>query len=220
LLSTEKRNPLYTTTYGVGELIMDAIKRGCKKFIVGLGGSATNDGGVGMLQALGFDFLDEGGKQISYGAVGLKSLKKIRTDNACKDLKDCTFLVACDVTNPLCGNNGASYVIASQKGSPQEDIPQMDAWMENYATLTKEIYPKTDKNMAGAGAAGGLGFAFFAYLNAEMRSGIQTVIEETGLEDLVKNADIVITGEGRLDRQSVIGKAPVGVAKFAKRYGK
>ena len=220
LIPLEERNPLYTTTYGVGELILDAIAKGCRKFIVGIGGSATNDGGVGMLQALGFEFLDENGQQISYGAIGLKSLKRIKTDKVVSAVKECEFLIACDVKNPLCGKNGCSFVFARQKGGTDETIPMMDDWMHRYAELTREIYPFIDENTEGAGAAGGLGFAFLAYLNGKMDSGIDIVITETNLETRIKDADLVITGEGRLDGQSVMGKAPIGVAKLAKKYDK
>ena len=220
LIPLEERNPLYTTTYGVGELILDAIAKGCRKFIVGIGGSATNDGGVGMLQALGFEFLDENGQQISYGAIGLKSLKRIKTDKVVSAVKDCEFLIACDVKNPLCGKNGCSFVFARQKGGTDETIPMMDDWMHRYAELTREIYPFVDENTEGAGAAGGLGFAFLSYLNGKMDSGIDIVITETNLETRIKDADLVITGEGRLDGQSVMGKAPIGVAKLAKKYDK
>ena len=201
-------------------MILDAINKGCRKFIVGIGGSATNDGGVGMLQALGFDFLDDKGQQVSHGAIGLKALKTIRIDNVNSNLKDCEFLVACDVKNPLCGENGCSSVFARQKGGTDKTIPIMDEWLKNYAKLTKEIYSFADQNTEGAGAAGGLGFAFLAYLRGKMQSGIEIVIKETNLESFVKDADIVVTGEGRLDKQSVMGKAPIGVAKLAKKYNK
>lgn len=220
LIEEQDRNPLYTTTYGVGQLILDAMDKGCRKFIVGIGGSATNDGGVGMLQALGFEFLDKNEMQIPKGAIGLKSLKTIKTDKVFETIKECEFLVACDVKNPLCGDNGCSYVFARQKGGTDETIPMMDGWMDNYATLTQKIYPNIDKNTEGAGAAGGLGFAFLAYLNGKMQSGIEIVINETHLDEHVRESDIVITGEGRLDEQSVMGKAPVGVAKLAKKYNK
>jgi glycerate kinase len=220
LIEEQDRNPLYTTTYGVGELIFHAMDKGCRKFIVGIGGSATNDGGVGMLQALGFEFLDENGAQIPKGAIGLKSLKTIKTDKVIERIKECEFLVACDVKNPLCGDNGCSYVFARQKGGTDETIPLMDGWMDNYASLTQEIYPNIDKNTEGTGAAGGLGFAFLAYLNGKMQSGIEIVINETRLDEHVRQSDIVITGEGRLDRQSVMGKAPIGVARLAKKYNK
>ena len=220
LVSPEERNPLDTTTYGVGELIKDAIDQGIRNFVIGIGGSATNDGGLGMLSALGFEFLDKSGKSVPFGAKGLKDLAEIRTENALKELRDCTFKVACDVKNPLCGENGCSAVFAPQKGATDEMIKKMDTWLESYANLTKDILPDADPNFPGSGAAGGLGFALRSYLKATLTAGIDLVIEAAHLEDYVKNADVVITGEGRLDGQSYLGKAPIGVAKLAKKHGK
>ena len=218
LVRAEERNPLETTTYGVGELIRDAIARGCRRFIVGIGGSATNDGGTGMLTALGFEFLNKNNRPIPLGAKGLKDLFKIRTDNVIPELKECIFNIACDVKNPLCGENGCSTVFAPQKGATTEMIEDMDAWLNNYANLAKNISSKADKNYAGAGAAGGLGFAFLSFTNATLKSGIEIVLEETKIENHIKEADIVVTGEGRLDSQTVMGKAPIGVARLAKKY--
>ena len=220
LISENERNPMDTTTYGVGEMILDAISRGCRRFIIGIGGSATNDGGIGMLTALGFEFSDKNGKQVPLGAKGLKDIAVIRTENAVKELKECSFCVACDVKNVLCGKEGCSAVYGPQKGATPEMIGEMDLWLENYARLTKKIIPDSDANAPGAGAAGGMGFAFLAYLNAAMVPGIELVIGETGLERHIKDADLVVTGEGRLDGQSYMGKAPIGVAKLAKKYGK
>ncbi len=220
LVSGEERNPLHTTTYGVGEVILDAIKKGCRHFIVGIGGSATNDGGVGMLQALGYGFLDEAGNQVSYGAKGLKDIKTITDECVIPELKECSFRIACDVTNPLCGELGCSAVYGPQKGATPEMIEEMDGWLKVYAALSKEKFEKADAEKAGVGAAGGLGFAFLTYTNAVLESGIKIVLEETKLEEFVRDADVVITGEGRLDRQSVMGKAPTGVANIAKKYGK
>lgn len=220
LVSAEERNPLETTTFGVGELIRDAIAKGCRRFIVGIGGSATNDGGTGMLTALGYKFLDADNNPISLGAKGLKNLHKIKTDNVLPELKECHFNIACDVTNPLCGENGCSAVFGPQKGATPEMVKEMDSWLEKYAELTKAVSSKADKAYAGAGAAGGLGFAFLSFLNATLKSGIEIVLEETNMENDIKNADIVVTGEGRLDSQTVMGKAPIGVAKLAKKYDK
>ena len=220
LIPPKKRNPLYATTYGVGETIKDAIRKGCRHFIVGIGGSATNDGGVGMLQALGFGMLDEKGNQVAYGASGVKDIVKITDDNVIPELKDCTFRIACDVTNPLCGETGCSAVYGPQKGASPMMIKQMDEWLGDYAKLTAAKYEKADAEYPGTGAAGGLGFAFLAYTNAVLESGIKIILEETKLEDYVKDADIVVTGEGRLDGQTVYGKAPIGVSKIAKKYGK
>lgn len=220
LISAKERNPLATTTYGVGEVIRDAVGRGCRHFIVGIGGSATNDGGIGMLQALGFGFLDKNGRQIRFGASGLADLCTITDDNVLPELSECTFRVACDVTNPLCGEHGCSAVFGPQKGATPTMIDQMDHWLSGYAALAGKKYPKTDPCHAGAGAAGGLGFAFLTFLNATLESGIQIVLDETHLSDHIKKADIVITGEGCLDGQTVMGKAPIGVAGIAKSFGK
>lgn len=220
LLTSEERDPMVATTYGVGELIADAIGRGCRSFIVGIGGSATNDGGVGMLTALGFEFLDEKGAPILLGARGLKDLATIKKDKALPELMDCDFSVACDVKNPLCGASGCSAVYGKQKGATPEMIEKMDVWLEKYAELTKKINPDANEEFEGAGAAGGMGYAFLSYLGGRLESGIELVMSATGLEEHIKNADIVVTGEGRLDGQSCMGKAPVGVARTAKKYGK
>ena len=229
LIPAEKRNPLKTTTYGVGEVIRDAIKKGCRHFIVGIGGSATNDGGVGMLQALGYEMLDANGNQIAPGAEGLKELASIGSGQVLPELKECTFKIACDVTNPLCGPLGCSSVYGPQKGADEAMIKDMDQWLGEYAELTEKWKEKTGAEsetsgklaeVPGTGAAGGLGFAFLAYTNAVLESGIKIVLDETKLEEYVKDADLVVTGEGRLDGQTVMGKAPVGVAEIAKKYGK
>lgn len=220
LVEVENRNPLKTTTYGVGEIIKDAINKGCKRFIVGIGGSATNDGGTGMLSALGFEFFDINGNHIPVGAEGLEFLGNISDENALPQLKDCSFSVACDVTNPLCGELGCSKVFAPQKGATDEDILKMDSWLKNYANITKTLFPDTDAEYPGAGAAGGMGFAFLSYLSGELKSGVNIILEEIGFEKHLQNADIVITGEGRLDSQTAMGKAPVGVAQIAKKHNK
>ena len=181
LIQDKERNPLNTTTYGVGEIIKDAIERGCRKFIIGIGGSATNDGGVGMLTALGFEFLDKNNNPVPFGAKGLKELSAIKNDRVIPELKDCTFSVACDVTNPLCGENGCCAVFAPQKGGTPEMIIEMDSWLKNYAKTVKEVLPKADPEMPGAGAAGGLGFAFGCFTNATLKSGIDIILSETGI---------------------------------------
>lgn len=218
LVPEEKRNPFHTTTYGVGEVIKDAISKGCRRFLVGIGGSATNDGGIGMLQALGYGFFDQNGNQVPFGAKGLKELDRITDSSVLPELKECEFRVACDVTNILCGENGCSAVYGPQKGATSSMIAQMDQWLGHYAKLAGKKYPKANPNQAGTGAAGGLGFAFLTFTNAVLESGIKIVLEETKLEDYIKEADLVITGEGRLDFQTAMGKAPVGVAKLAKKY--
>lgn len=220
LISEQERNPLDTTTFGVGEMIKDAIKKGCRHFIVGIGGSATNDGGIGMLQALGFGFLDVNGNPVSFGAKGLKDIEKITDEAVLPELKECYFKVACDVSNTLCGDQGCSAIFGPQKGATPSMIMQMDKWLADYAGLTQKKYPKANMNQAGTGAAGGLGFAFLSYMNASLESGIKIILDETKLESYVREADMVITGEGRLDGQTVMGKAPIGVANIAKKYGK
>lgn len=220
LVPEAKRNPLHTTTYGVGEVIKDAISKGCRHFIVGIGGSATNDGGIGMLQALGYGMLDKDGKQVSFGAKGLKEIVTITDEQVIPELKECTFRIACDVTNTLCGEFGCSAVFGPQKGADPVMVIQMDKWLGDYAKLTSEKYEKADANYPGTGAAGGLGFAFLSYTNAVLESGIKIILEETKLEDYVKYADIVVTGEGCLDGQTIFGKAPIGVAKIAKKHNK
>ena len=220
LISEQERNPLDTTTYGVGEMIKDAIRKGCRHFIVGIGGSATNDGGIGMLQALGFGFLDVNGNQVGFGAKGLKDIEKITNEAVLPELKECYFKVACDVSNTLCGDQGCSAIFGPQKGATPSMIMQMDKWLADYAGLTQKKYPKANMNQAGTGAAGGLGFAFLSYMNASLESGIKIILDETKLESYVREADMVITGEGRLDGQTVMGKAPIGVANIAKKYGK
>ena len=220
LVQPELRNPMNTTTYGVGELIRNAINRGCRSFIIGIGGSATNDGGVGMLSALGFEFFDKHGKTIPQGAKGLESLHSISNKNAMPELKECSFNIACDVTNPLCGEKGCSAVYAPQKGALPEDIKLMDAWLSKYAEIAKSVFPNAQPNYPGSGAAGGLGFALMTFLGGVLESGIKIILSKTRLEEYVKTADIVVTGEGRLDSQSIMGKAPIGVATIAKKYGK
>lgn len=220
LVPPELRNPLNTTTFGVGEMILDAINKGCRKFIMGIGGSATNDGGAGMLQALGYGLLDSDGSPIRFGARGLADLSAITTGSVVPELASCTFKIACDVNNPLCGPLGASAIYGPQKGATPEMIRDMDQWLGHFAALTKQVYPTADAETPGTGAAGGLGFAFSVFTNAVLESGISIVLEETHLEEHVKDADFVITGEGRLDGQTVMGKAPIGVAKIAKKFNK
>lgn len=218
LVPDAKKNPLYTTTYGVGEVIRDAIEKGCRRFIVGIGGSATNDGGIGMLQALGYGFLNKDGQQVPFGAIGLKELETITDTYVLPELAECEFKIACDVTNPLCGENGCSAVYGPQKGANPSMIMEMDKWLRYYAALAREKFPKANLNEPGTGAAGGLGFAFLTFTNAVLESGIKIVLEETKLESYVKGADVVVTGEGRLDFQTAMGKAPVGVAGLAKKF--
>ena len=220
LVRGDEKNPLYTTTFGVGELIKDAINKGCRHFVVGIGGSATNDCGIGMLQALGYEFLDKEGNQVGFGASGVRDIVSIKDENVIKELSECYFRVACDVNNPLCGELGCSAIYGPQKGATKEMVADMDGWLKNYSKIVKEKYPDADSEYPGTGAAGGLGYAFFNFTNSKLESGIKIVLDETKLEEYVKDADIVVTGEGRLDHQTVMGKAPVGVANIAKKYNK
>ena len=220
LLCEKERDPMRASTFGFGEMLCDAIAGGYRDFVIGIGGSATNDGGFGMLRALGFEFYGEDGAPIPLGAEGLRSLAYIETKNAMRELSECRFTVACDVENPLCGENGCSAVFAPQKGATPESVRLMDGWLSHYAALTEKAVGKDFSAHEGSGAAGGLGFAFLAYLNAKLRSGAKTVMEATDLENKIKNADVLITGEGRLDFQSFMGKAPVEAARLAKKYGK
>ncbi|MBZ4668883.1 MAG: garK [Defluviitaleaceae bacterium] len=220
LVPEHLKNPMNTTTYGVGEVIKAAIKEGCRNFIIGIGGSATNDGGVGMLQALGFEFLDENRMPVGRGGKVLGDIRYINTENHLSELDECHFKIACDVTNPLYGVNGAAYVYGPQKGADPKMVEILDQGLMNYAKVVKEQLGKDVDKVPGAGAAGGLGYGFLAFLNAKLESGIQIVLEETHLEKDIKDADLVITGEGKLDFQTAMGKAPTGVAKLAKKYGK
>lgn len=263
LVPENRRDPMHTTTCGVGEMINDAVSKGCERFIIGIGGSATNDGGIGMLQALGFYCLDADGHEVPYGAEGLGVLERIvipgkmlvrknsselavadpvdtpivgtaaisgagAVDESCVDdddfasrLSRCTFSIACDVTNPLVGELGCSRVFAPQKGADAEMVEIMDGYMKNYADVVeRSAEGKSDRNTPGAGAAGGLGYAFLMFLGGKLMPGIDIVLSETGLEADVEWADTVITGEGRIDAQTMMGKTPLGVAKLAKKHGK
>lgn len=219
ILVGKDRRPLDATTYGVGEMIRDAVEKGCRNFIIGIGGSATNDGGIGMLTALGYEFLDAQGKAVGIGAGALKDVASIRTDHVLPELRECSFKIACDVTNPLCGTNGATYIYGPQKGVTEDLRDELDAAMAGYAQVTKTCIGTDHMESEGAGAAGGLGFAFLSYLHADPQPGIELVLEAVGMEKTMEGADLVFTGEGRLDGQTAMGKAPVGIAKLAKKHG-
>lgn len=219
-LEKSERNPMKTTTYGVGEIIADALSLGYRDFIIGIGGSSTNDGGTGMLTALGFRFLKADGTPISLGGEGLSELASIDDTNVIPSLREARFRVACDVTNPLCGELGCSHIYAPQKGATPEMVELMDGWLANFAALTKAKYPETNPDFPGSGAAGGMGFALREFLGGELVSGINLVLEVTRLKDYISDCDIVLTGEGRLDAQSAMGKAPVGVASLAEECSK
>lgn len=211
--------PQEATTYGVGEMILHAIDNGVRNFIIGIGGSTTNDGGIGMLKALGFSFLDTYGKDVGEGGKALEKIVSVKMSDKMELLSQCHFQIACDVTNPLCGPNGATYIYGPQKGVTPEMAPLLDAGMANYAAVTADAIGVDHSLAEGAGAAGGLGFAFLSYLNGILTPGVQLLLDAIHLEDEIRDADIVVTGEGRLDHQTAMGKAPVGVARLGKKYG-
>jgi len=218
LVPENKRNPLITTTYGTGQLIKSALGQGCRKMIIGIGGSATNDGGAGMVQALGGKLLDKGGEEIGFGGGELKKVFRINTKYLDKRLSETKVLIASDVSNPLCGPKGASRVYGPQKGATPEMIKKLDESLAYFAEIIKRDLNKDIKNIPGAGAAGGLGAGLIAFLDAELRPGIEIIIEIVKLERAIQDADLVITGEGKIDSQTIYGKAPIGVAKIAKKY--
>jgi len=217
LVPLSKRNPSIVTTYGTGDLIKDAIKRGVREFIIGLGGSATNDAGLGMLRSLGFVFLDKSGCEISL-AKDLGKIVKIDKSKSLKELKECKFMVACDVNNPLFGKNGASHIYAKQKGADDAMILELDEQFRLFAELVRKVCGRDSANCAGSGAAGGLGFGFLSFLNSELKSGIKIILEQLEIESKIKDADFVITGEGKIDRQSSMGKVIHGVGSVCKKY--
>lgn len=213
LLSDGERNPLKATTYGTGQMIADAIGRGCRKILMGIGGSATNDAGVGMLSALGFRFYDAQGELLSGGGEVLSQIARIDADGVLPQLSQCEFEVACDVKNPLFGESGAAYVFAPQKGADKAMVEQLDAGLRNFARVVEEFVGEDLSLWPGAGAAGGLGFGFKALLGAKLRPGIDVVLDAIGFSALIKGSDLVITGEGKIDSQTVMGKAPSGVLR-------
>ena len=219
LVPAEKRNPMNTTTYGVGEMILHALDEGCRSFIIGIGGSATNDGGTGMLRALGCRFRKADGSEIALGAQELSELATIETEALDPRLKESHFSIACDVTNPLCGPSGASYIFAPQKGADPATVQKLDAVLAHLADMTAVTLGTDLRDQPGAGAAGGLGFAFASYLNGTLRPGVDIVLDAVLPESELRAADIVVTGEGRFDGQTAMGKAPVGIARRAKACG-
>lgn len=220
LVPPARRDPLVTTSWGTGELIANALDRGVQHFIIGIGGSATNDGGAGMVQALGARLLNAQDEQIGYGGGALPQLARIDISQLDARLRQCRFEVACDVTNPLTGEEGASAIFGPQKGATPELVQQLDRALAHYAAIIQRDLDKDVLHIPGGGAAGGMGAALHAFCQAELRRGIEIVTEALGLDELVKDATLVITGEGRIDSQTVHGKVPIGVAKVAKRYNK
>lgn len=219
LVSDNELNPMESTTYGFGEMIKDAVGKGCRNFILGIGGSATNDGGMGMLKALGYEFLDHKGEDAGLGGKALNRVFSIHKDRVDPVFGQCTFRVACDVTNPLCGKNGATYIFGPQKGATEDMKIRLEEGMCRFADATASFTGKDLRDAPGAGAAGGLGFALLSYLNADLVPGIELIMDAVGLDKECKTADVVITGEGRLDYQTSMGKTPIGVASMAKKYG-
>ncbi len=213
-------DPWKASSTGVGEMILDAARKGCRNFIIGIGGSATTEGGIGMLSALGYEFLDEDGNLLPPVFGSLARVRKIKVDKVPEELKQCHFKIACDVTNPLCGELGCVYIFGKQKGVQEHEKAQMDKMMRQYADCVEKFAGKHYSDIPGTGAAGGLGFAFlFGLENVELKSGVDIVLNAIQLDEELKNADIVVTGEGRLDGQSAMGKVPVGVAKAGKKSG-
>ena len=219
LLSPDERNPLKATTFGTGELIKDALEKGCREFIIGIGGSATNDAGTGMLSALGYIFLDENGNELEPNGENLINIKSFKDDKVMKEVSEAKFLIACDVDNPFYGTNGAAHVYGKQKGATGDIIKILDDGMRNFSNVIEKIKKTDISNISGSGAAGGLGGAFTAFFNSELKPGIDIITEKIELENEINGSDYVITGEGRIDFQSAMGKTPSGVAKLAKKYG-
>jgi glycerate kinase len=219
LIPEAQRNPLVTSTYGTGELIRDALNRGCRKFILGIGGSATNDGGAGMAQALGVSLLGKYGKELPVGGGSLDRLHDINMSGLDPRIKECTFIAACDVDNPLCGPTGASHVFGPQKGASPEMVRTLDNNLEHFAEMVEKHVGTPVKNLPGAGAAGGLGAGIIAFLNGALQTGVEIIIEATRLEEKIQGADFILSGEGRCDFQTQMGKTPFGVARTAQKAG-
>ncbi|HAS6195888.1 TPA: glycerate kinase [Vibrio vulnificus] len=219
LVTPDQRNPLITTTFGTGELIKAALDHGVEHIIVGIGGSATNDGGIGMAQALGIKLLDAYGNALGHGGGELAKLATIDCSQLDPRLAQVRLEVACDVDNPLCGTKGASAVFGPQKGATPEMVTILDENLAHYASIIKQQLGVDVRDMAGAGAAGGMGAALLGLLNAELRPGIEIVMDAVRLDEIVADADLVITGEGRIDSQTIHGKTPIGVARTAKKHG-
>jgi len=216
LVPKEKRNPAITTTYGVGELIKEALERGVKRILVGIGGSATNDGGAGMAQALGAKLLDKEGKELPFGGLALKDLASINMSGFHPLAKDCEVIVMADVKNPLCGPKGASYVYGPQKGGTEELIEELDKALFNFAQVIRRDLGKDILDLPGSGAAGGLGGGLVAFLDAKLKPGIDVVLETLGIEEKLNGVDLAISGEGKIDGQTIFGKGPAGIAKKVK----
>lgn len=219
LVAPEHRNPMLTTSRGTGEMIKDALRRGCRKFIIGIGGSATNDAGTGMLQALGYRFLDKEGRELGIGGQILGRVATVDASWVDPVLSKAQFTVACDVRNPFCGPEGAAYVFARQKGADDRMIEALDAGMHSFARVMEQVTGKDISGCPGAGAAGGMGGGFLAFLNAELCPGIELLLRTAGFEEQIAGADLVITGEGKADRQTAMGKVAYGVLAESGKQG-
>ena len=219
LLAPDERNPLKTSTYGTGQLIRNALDRGCRKFLAGIGGSATNDAGMGVLSALGYRFLDASGVELAPSGETLKYICTIDGSAVHPYLSEAEFIVACDVTAPLYGPEGAAYVYAQQKGADPQMVEALDEGLRHFAGVAAGAMGRDCSHMPGAGAAGGLGYAFRQFLDARLESGVEMVLGAIGFDNLITGADLVITGEGCIDGQTLTGKAPCGIARHAMRLG-
>ncbi len=218
LVPDEKRNPLLTTTFGTGELIKSALDEGCREFLIGIGGSATSDAGMGMAQALGYSFKDSGGRELGFGGGELTKIAEIDATGADARLKDCRIAVACDVTNPLYGETGAAHIYGPQKGATPEMVAQLDRGLRHFADIVQNQMEKDISQVPGSGAAGGLGAGLMIFCGAELKSGIHAILDIVEFEKHLGTADLVITGEGKIDGQSTYGKVPVGVAQRVKSF--
>lgn len=215
LLKEEERNPMLTSTYGTGQMVADALSKGCRRFIMGIGGSATNDAGTGMLEALGYRFMDAEGNVLKGRGESLGKIRHIDSSNAVEGLKDSIFIVACDVDSPFCGPKGAAYVYGPQKGATPEMVKELDEGMQAFSRLVYKETGTDIMNIKGAGAAGGLGGALNAFLDADLKKGADMVLDAIGFDQMIENADLVITGEGKIDSQTLNGKLPSAVARRA-----
>lgn len=215
LLNPGERNPMVATTIGTGQMILDAYTRGCRRFVIGIGGSATCDGGAGMLAALGIGLLDKNGHRLPPGGGALRNLASIDVSEAMADVLNCPFTIICDVTNPLCGAEGAARVFGPQKGASPTQVEQLEEGMQRYARVIEATIGSKVADTPGAGAAGGLGAAFLAFFNCQLKAGVDAVLDLAGFDEVVNDADLVITGEGKIDSQTLYGKLPQGVCRRA-----
>ena len=218
LLSEKERNPMFTSTYGVGEMVLDAVQKGCTHILLGLGGSATNDAGTGMLAAMGVSFLDKEGRTVDPCGKTLKSIDKIDTTSMFSSLKNISFTIICDVDNPFCGKNGAAYVFAPQKGASSDEVRKLDEGLCHYRELILRQFGKDINLQAGSGAAGGMAGGLLPFLNVKLMPGSQTVLRLLGFENVIKEASLVVTGEGKVDRQTCMGKALQGILDLSKKH--